>query len=86
MAVELQGQDLAAGRHRLGQGDRQRADPGPDLEHPVAGAHTGQADDAAGGVGVGQEVLAESAAGAEVMGGEKAPHVRRREQPHGAGR
>ena len=85
VAVEFEGQDFPAGGHRLGQGDRQRPHPGTHLEHPVAGAHPGEADDAPGGVGVGQEVLAQRPAGAEIVGGEKTPHVSRREQPHGAG-
>ena len=53
-------------RHRrpgLGERQRQRAETGADLDHVVAGADAGQAGDAADGVRVGDEVLAEVAAG-----------------------
>src|SRR4029079_12433076 len=33
-------------------------------------------------VGIGQEVLPQGAAGSQIMGGQEAPHVGRREQPH----
>ena len=48
---------------RLGQGQGERPEPGADLDDPVAGADAGQAGDAAHGVGVGDEVLPEGAAG-----------------------
>ena len=45
----------------LGQRQRQRAEPGADLDHPVAGPDLGEPGDAAHGVRVGDEVLPEVA-------------------------
>ena len=45
----------------LGQGQRQRAEPGADLDDVIAGADLGQPGDPAHGVGIGDEVLSEVA-------------------------
>ena len=64
-AVDLDGRHRRAG---LDQRQRQRADAGTDLHHPVAGPDTGQAGDAPHGVRVGDEVLPEVAPGSETVG------------------
>ena len=56
VAVDLDSGDRRAG---LGQRERQRAEAGADLDDLVAGADAGEAGDAADGVGIGDEVLAE---------------------------
>ncbi len=47
----------------LGQGQRQRAEAGADLDDTIAGSDAGEAGDPAHGVGVGDEVLTQAAAG-----------------------
>ena len=64
MAVGLHGDHLGS---RLGQGQRQGAQARPDLEHVGAGAGARQARNAADGVGVSDEVLAERPAGLETV-------------------
>ena len=64
MAVELDGHDLGPG---LDEGERERAQPGADLDDVVAGCDPGQAHDAPHGVGVDDEVLAEGPAGADAV-------------------
>ena len=58
-AVDLDRGDRRAG---LGEGQRQRAEAGADLDDAVAGADAGEVGDAADGVRVGDEVLPEVAA------------------------
>ena len=60
VAVERDGGDL---RPRLDERERQRPQPRADLHDPVPRPDTGQPGDAPDGVGVGDEVLAEGAAG-----------------------
>jgi hypothetical protein len=49
----------------LRQRDRDRAEPGPDLQDAVARAHPGVGDEGAGEVRVGEEVLSEGLRGAD---------------------
>ncbi len=49
----------------LGECERERPEPGADLDHSVAGPDPGEGRDAADRVGVGDEVLAEVSAGSE---------------------
>ena len=55
----------------VGQGERQRPEPGADLDHAIARPDPGEIGDAAHGVGVGDEVLPEVAAGGQVVGFEE---------------
>jgi hypothetical protein len=55
-AVELDGEHLGS---RLGERDRERPQPGTDLEDAVAGTDAGVGDDRPGEVRVGKEVLSE---------------------------
>ncbi len=57
-AVDLDRGDVGAG---LGERERQRAEPGADLDDVIAVADAGELGDPAHGVGVGDEVLAEIA-------------------------
>ena len=59
--------ELDRGHRRAGLDERQGqgAEPGADLDHVVTRSDRGEARDAADGVGVGDEVLAERSAGAE---------------------
>src|SRR5205085_6528398 len=59
VTVELDGRDP---RPRLRKGEGEGAEPGADLDHPIARLYPGQAHDAPDGVGVDDEVLAERAA------------------------
>ena len=67
-AVDLDGGDVGAG---VGQGERERPEAGADLDDVVARPDPGEVGDAAHGVGVGDEVLAEVAAGSQVVGFEE---------------
>ena len=61
-------------RHRrpgLGQRQRQRTQPGPDLDHVIARSDTGGTGDAAHRVGIGDEVLPEIAAGRQSVLGQQ---------------
>jgi hypothetical protein len=61
--------DLHRGHHRAGLGERQRqrAEAGTDLDHPVARADLRKGRDLADGVRIGDEVLTEVAAWREVV-------------------
>ena len=52
---------------RLGQGQAQRAQPGPDLQDGVVRPEVGQAGDTAHRVRVGHEVLAQGPTGSEAV-------------------
>ena len=73
VAVDLHRGDRGAG---FDQGQGQRAQPGPDLDHPLPGADAGQPDDPPDGVAVGHEVLAQGPAGPEVVGQEQLVDLR----------
>ena len=81
-AVELDRRDLCAG---VGQGHRERTEAGTDLDDPVPRADAGEPGDTAHRVGVGDEVLAQGAAGAQGMAGEQLADLaaRRRHAPDG---
>ena len=79
MAVELERDDLCT---RLGQREGERPEAGTDLEHAVAVADPRQAHDSAGGVRIGEEVLAQRAARAQPVLREQGAHGRRREEAH----
>ena len=68
----------------LGQRQRQRAEPGADLDDVVAGTDAGEAGDAPHRVGVGDEVLAEVATRRQPVVGEELVDRRRADQ-HDAG-
>ena len=57
----------------LEQPQRQRAEPGTDLEHDVVGPDAGDGDDAADGVGVDDEVLPALLGRAAGRGGPRSP-------------
>src|SRR5438552_2272657 len=76
---------LGVGLHRghrgagLRQGQRERAQPGPDLDHPIAGTDARQAGDAADRVGVDDEVLAEGPPRAQTVLGQQVDDLPARE-------
>ena len=82
------GQHLAQDRHEvavgldrchrgsgLGESERQRSEPGADLDHRRVGTDPGQAGDAAHGVGVDHEVLPEGPARGQAVLVEQIPHL-----------
>ena len=73
--VDLDRGDLGAG---LDQRQRQRTQPGADLDHAVAGADASEGGDAAHGVRIGDEVLAELAPGGQTAGRQQVAHRRPR--------
>ena len=77
MAVGLDGGHRGT---RLGQRQRQRPQTGPHLDHVVPGADAGQPGDAADGVRVDDEVLAEGAAGGQSVAVEEVAGLGRGEQ------
>ena len=64
VAVELDGSDLGSG---LDQGEGERTQPGPDLDHVVTRLDAGQSHDPPDRVGVDDEVLTEGPAGADAV-------------------
>ena len=54
LAIDLEREHRASA---LPQREREGTEPGSDLQHPVAGVDPGEAHDAAGRVGIGEEVL-----------------------------
>ena len=74
MLVELEREHARAG---VRQRERERADSRADLDHVVAGFDAGVTDDAARGVGVREEVLAERLARAYTVPIEERPQLRR---------
>ena len=73
-SVELERDDVVPG---VEQRERERAEPGPDLEHRCAGGQVGEGDDPPRGVGVDEEVLAEAPLGVEPVRVEQRVHRRR---------
>ena len=68
MTVDLERDDAAPA---LEERQRERSEAGADLEHAVARVDSGEADDAPRRVGVGEEVLAQRLARAQVVAREQ---------------
>jgi hypothetical protein len=82
-AIDLHGDDARA---RLGQGQGERAEPGPDLHDAVAGPDASRARDAAHGVGVDHEVLTQVAARRQPSLGQQIADGPTRQRHRGAAR
>ena len=81
VTVDLERDDRRAG---LEERERQRPDAGADLEHAVPRPDLRQPGDAAGGVGIGEEVLSERATRTYAVLVEQAAHVTGSQQRHRA--